>query len=49
MKVYSGSPRERFVPERGGFRHADPRDPSIIFAEFDGPRKREITVQVIGE
>jgi secondary thiamine-phosphate synthase enzyme len=22
---------------------------SIIFAEFDGPRKREITVQVIGE
>ncbi|PYQ00213.1 MAG: hypothetical protein DMF83_28680, partial [Acidobacteria bacterium] len=21
---------------------------SIIFAEFDGPRKREITVQVIG-
>jgi thiamine phosphate synthase YjbQ (UPF0047 family) len=22
---------------------------SIIFAELDGPRKREITVQVIGE
>jgi secondary thiamine-phosphate synthase enzyme len=22
---------------------------SIIFAEFDGPRKREITVQIIGE
>lgn len=22
---------------------------SIIFAEFDGPRKREVTVQVIGE
>jgi secondary thiamine-phosphate synthase enzyme len=22
---------------------------SVIFAEFDGPRKREITVQVIGE
>jgi secondary thiamine-phosphate synthase enzyme len=22
---------------------------SIIFAEFDGPRKREITIQVIGE
>jgi secondary thiamine-phosphate synthase enzyme len=22
---------------------------SIIFAEFDGPRKREITVQVVGE
>ena len=22
---------------------------SVIFAEFDGPRKREITIQVIGE
>jgi thiamine phosphate synthase YjbQ (UPF0047 family) len=22
---------------------------SIIFAEFDGPRKREINIQVIGE
>jgi thiamine phosphate synthase YjbQ (UPF0047 family) len=22
---------------------------SIIFAELDGPRKREITIQVIGE
>jgi secondary thiamine-phosphate synthase enzyme len=75
---------ERLVPERGGFRHDDPRYSdcergnahshlrtallgrnialgvskgelvlgrfqSIIFAEFDGPRKREITVQVIGE
>ena len=75
---------ERLVPERGGFRHDDPRYSdcergnahahlrtallgrsitvgisngelvlgrfqSVIFAEFDGPRKREITVQVIGE
>jgi secondary thiamine-phosphate synthase enzyme len=75
---------ERLVPERGGYRHDDPRYSdcergnahshlraallgrsialgvsngeltlgrfqSIIFAEFDGPRKREITVQVIGE
>jgi secondary thiamine-phosphate synthase enzyme len=75
---------ERFVPERGGFRHDDPRYSdcergnahahlrtallgrtitlgvnngelvlgrfqSIIFAEFDGPRKREITIQAIGE
>ena len=75
---------ERLVPERGGFRHDDPRYSdcergnahahlrtallgrtitlgvtsgelalgrfqSIIFAEFDGPRKREITVQAIGE
>ena len=74
---------ERLVPERGGYRHDDPRFSdcergnahahlraallgrniavglnngeltlgrfqSIIFAEFDGPRKREITVQVIG-
>ena len=75
---------ERLVPERGGYRHDDPRYSdcergnahshlraallgrsialgvsngeltlgrfqSIIFAEFDGPREREITVQVIGE
>ena len=75
---------ERLVPERGGYRHDDPRFSdcergnahshlraallgrsiaiginggelalgrfqSVIFAEFDGPRKREITVQVIGE
>ena len=75
---------ERLVPERGGYRHNDPRYSdcergnahshlraallgrniavgvsngeltlgrfqSIIFAELDGPRKREITVQVIGE
>ena len=75
---------DRLVPERGGYRHDDPRYSdcergnanahlrtallgrniavglnngelalgrfqSIIFAEFDGPRKREITVQVIGE
>jgi secondary thiamine-phosphate synthase enzyme len=75
---------ERLVPERGGFRHDDPRYSdcergnahahlrtallgrtvavgvangelvlgrfqSVIFAEFDGPRKREIVVQVIGE
>ena len=74
----------RLVPERGGYRHDDPRYSncergnadahlrsalmgrtiaigvtngeltlgrfqSIIFAEFDGPRKREIAVQVIGE
>jgi secondary thiamine-phosphate synthase enzyme len=75
---------ERLVPERGGYRHDDPRFSdcergnahshlraallgrsiaiginqgeltlgrfqSVIFAEFDGPRKREISVQVIGE
>jgi secondary thiamine-phosphate synthase enzyme len=75
---------ERLVPERGGYRHNDPRYSdcergnadahlraallgrniavgvnngelalgrfqSIIFAELDGPRKREIAVQVIGE
>ncbi len=75
---------ERLVPERGGYRHDDPRYSdcergnahahlraalfgrnisvavcngelslgrfqSIIFAELDGPRKREVTVQVIGE
>ena len=75
---------DRLVPERGGYRHDDPRFSdcergnghshlraallgrnvavgindgeltlgrfqSIIFAELDGPRKREITVQVIGE
>jgi secondary thiamine-phosphate synthase enzyme len=75
---------ERLVPERGGYRHDDPRYSdcergnghahlraallgrsialgvshgelalgrfqSVIFAEFDGPRKREITVQVLGE
>jgi len=74
---------EKLVPERGGYRHDDPRVSdcergnahshlraallgrsvalgvnngelslgrfqSVIFAEFDGPRKREITVQVIG-
>src|SRR5438477_4066898 len=74
---------EKLVPERGGYRHDDPRFSdcergnahshlraallgrsvalgvnngeltlgrfqSIIFAEFDGPRKREISVQVIG-
>lgn len=74
----------RLVPERGGYRHDDPRYSdcergnghahlraallgrsiavgvtdaelllgrfqSIIFAEFDGPRTREITVQVMGE
>jgi secondary thiamine-phosphate synthase enzyme len=74
---------ERLVPERGGYRHDDPRYSdcergnahahlrtalfgrsialaitngelalgrfqSVIFAEFDGPRKREITVQVMG-
>lgn len=75
---------ERLVPERGGYKHDDPRYSdcergnghshlraallgrtltvgisngdlvlgrfqSIIFAELDGPRRREITVQVIGE
>jgi secondary thiamine-phosphate synthase enzyme len=75
---------ERLVPERGGYRHDDPRYSdcergnahshlraallgrniavgisngdlvlgrfqSIIFAELDGPRRREVTVQVIGE
>jgi secondary thiamine-phosphate synthase enzyme len=75
---------ERLIPERGGYRHDDPRYSdcergnahahlraallgrsvavgvtggdlalgrfqSIIFAEFDGPRKREIAMQVIGE
>ncbi len=75
---------ERLVPERGGYRHDDPRYSdcergnahahlraallgrsiavgvnngeltlgrfqSVIFAELDGPRKREITVQLIGE
>ena len=75
---------ERLVPERGGYRHDDPRYSdcergnghshlraallsrsvtvgindgdlmlgrfqSIIFAELDGPRTREITVQVLGE
>jgi secondary thiamine-phosphate synthase enzyme len=75
---------ERLVPERGGYRHDDPRSSdcergnahahlraallgrsiavgvnhgelalgrfqSIIFAELDGPRRREITVQVMGE
>ena len=74
---------DKLVPERGGYRHDDPRFSdcergnahshlraallgrsvalgvsngelslgrfqSVIFAEFDGPRKREITVQVIG-
>jgi secondary thiamine-phosphate synthase enzyme len=75
---------ERLVPERGGYRHDDPRYSdcergnahahlraallgrsvalglnngelslgrfqSVIFAELDGPRAREITVQVMGE
>lgn len=75
---------ERLVPERGGYRHDDPRYSgcergnahahlrtallgrsiavgiangelvmgrfqSIIFAEFDGPRKRDVTVQILGE
>jgi len=75
---------ERLVPERGGYRHDDPRFSdcergnahshlraallgrsiavginqgeltlgrfqSVIFAEFDGPRKREIAVQIMGE
>jgi len=74
---------EKLVPERGGYRHDDPRFSdcergnahshlraallgrsvalgvnngeltlgrfqSVIFAEFDGPRRREISVQVIG-
>src|SRR6266581_1318296 len=74
---------ERLVPERGGYRHDDPRYSdcergnahahlraallgrniavavvngelslgrfqSVIFAELDGPRRREITVQVLG-
>ena len=75
---------EKLVPERGGYRHDDPRFSdcergnahshlraallgrsvalgvnngeltlgrfqSVIFAEFDGPRKRDIAIQVIGE
>ena len=75
---------EKLVPERGGYRHDDPRVSdcergnahshlraallgrniavginhgeltlgrfqSIIFAELDGPRAREISIQVIGE
>jgi secondary thiamine-phosphate synthase enzyme len=75
---------ERLVPERGGYRHDDPRYSdcergnahahlraallgrtiavpvnngeltlgrfqSIIFAELDGPRRREVTVQLMGE
>ena len=75
---------ERLVPERGGYRHDDPRYSdcergnghshlraallgrtltvaisngdlvlgrfqSIIFADLDGPRRREITVQILGE
>src|SRR5437660_11195199 len=75
---------EKLVPERGGYRHDDPRFSdcergnahshlraallgrsvavglvngelslgrfqSVIFAELDGPRKREITVQILGE
>lgn len=74
---------ERLVPERGGYRHDDPRVSdcergnghahlraallgrsiavavtdgdlalgryqSVIFAELDGPRKRDIRIQVIG-
>ena len=74
---------DRLVPERGGYRHDDPRYSdcergnahshlrtalfgrsialaisngelvlgrfqSVVFAEFDGPRRREITVQVMG-
>jgi secondary thiamine-phosphate synthase enzyme len=74
---------DRLVPERGGYRHDDPRISdcergnahahlraallgrsitvavndgelalgryqSIIFAELDGPRKRELRIQVIG-
>src|SRR5438094_2440190 len=74
---------EKLVPERGGYRHDDPRFSdcergnahshlrsallgrsvaiglnngeltlgrfqSVIFGDFDGPRKREISVQVIG-
>src|SRR5438045_7567502 len=75
---------DKLVPERGGYRHDDPRFSdcergnghshlradllggsvalgvnngelglgrfqSVIFAEFDGPRKRDVTIQVIGE
>src|SRR6185503_16052354 len=75
---------EKLVPERGGYRHDDPRFSdcergnahshlraallgrsvalgvnngeltlgrfqSVIFAELDGPRKREISIQVVGE
>src|SRR5437867_2099874 len=75
---------ERLVPERGGYRHDDPRYSdcergnghshlraallgrsgavpindgeltlgrfqSIIFAELDGPRSRQVSIQVIGE
>jgi secondary thiamine-phosphate synthase enzyme len=75
---------DKLVPERGGYRHDDPRFSdcergnahshlraallgrsvalgvnngdltlgrfqSVIFAEFDGPRKRDIAIQVIGE
>jgi len=75
---------DRLVPERGGYRHDDPRYSdcergnghshlraallgrsiavpinegeltlgrfqSIIFAELDGPRSRQISIQVIGE
>ena len=75
---------DKLVPERGGYRHDDPRVSdcergnahshlraallgrsvalgvnngdltlgrfqSVIFAEFDGPRKRDIAIQVIGE
>jgi len=75
---------ERMVPERGGYRHDDPRYSdcergnghshlraallgrsvavgisqgelvlgrfqSIIFTELDGPRRREIAIQVLGE
>jgi len=74
----------RLVPDRGGYRHDDPRISdcergnarahlraalfgrtialgvshgdltlgqfqSVIFAELDGPRRREISIQVIGE
>ena len=75
---------DRLVPERGGYRHDDPRYSdcergnghshlraallgrsvavpindgeltlgrfqSIIFAELDGPRRRDISIQVVGE
>src|SRR5438067_11794494 len=75
---------DKLMPERGGYRHDDPRFSdcergnghshlraallgrsvalgvnngeltlgrfqSVIFAEFDGPRKRDVTIQVIGE
>jgi len=75
---------ERLVPERGGYRHDDPRYSdcergnahshlraallgrnvalpindgeltlgrfqSIIFAELDGPRKRQLSIQILGE